>query len=396
MGYDNRGRWIPPKETESWGNPWEDSDSLSEYLRSTGELGEKEMLQDLFDAGKDKWESQDWEGQLNEQQRFEILDLYRQDYEAGRGFQDDWGIQFEREKGGSDLELDEMNSAQERYRALLGDGYDIDYAHYNRNLAYRSTVDKLGKKYGFEDLRTDFSTPRQIMAAKAELEQSGYDWDESWVKNNAMPYSDEEVQQLEDLKKFNQTRHFDPETNITTYIGSGDSRSLSTKLYEARAAGNYKQLTEPGAPQNLNIVAGSAPKEAYNSEGTRMVADGDVKAMYQRYLGRDFRIDAEDTVYLPEGPKGIKQSEIDYWESSARLNNWTYDDLVGTIKGSAEASQNVDRGKLFYNTNAGKEAEIRGKLTAEPAPLNPPDLTIRKVTVKRPDNIDSGWQVPGV
>jgi len=387
MGYDNRGRWIPPSEASAW----EDNDSLVNALRLSGELGDQERLEDIFDAGKDKWESQDWESELNEQERFEILDLYRQDYEAGRGFEDDWGIQFEREQGGGDLDLDEL-SAQERYRMLLGDGYDIDYAHYNNNLAYRSTVDKLG----FKDLRVDFSTPRQIMAAKAILEQPGYDWDESWVKNNAMPYSNEEVQQLEDLKKFNQTRHFDPKTNITTYLGSGDSRSLSTKLYEARAAGNYKQLTEPGAPQNLNIVAGSAPKEAYNSEGTRMIADGDVKAMYQRYLGRDFRIDAEDTVYLPEGPKGIKQSEIDYWESSARLNNWTYDDLVGVIKGSAEASQNVDRGKLFYNPNAGKEAEIRGKLTAEPAPLNPPDLTIRKVTVKRPDNIDSGWQVPGV
>jgi len=390
MAYDDRGRWIPPAEASAW----RDEDSLAEALRRRNEIGDREMLQDLFDAGEDKWEKQDWEGQLNERQRFEILDLYRQDYEAGRGFQDDWGIQFEREKRGQDLELREMHSAQDRYRALLGDGYDIDYAHYNRNLAYRSTVDKLGNE--FKDLRTDFSTPRQIMAAKAILEQPGYDWDESWVKNNAMPYSDEEVQQLEDLKKFNQTRHFDPETNVTTYLDVGDSRSLSIKLWEARQAGNFKEMTEPGAPQNLNIVAGNAPKEVYNSEGTRMVADGDVKAMYQRYLGRDFRIDAEDTVYLPEGPKGIKQSEIDYWEKSAIDNHWTYDDLVGVIKGSAEGKQNVDRGKVFYNPNAGKEAEIRGKLTAEPAPLNPPDLTIRKVTVKRPDNIDSGWQVPGV
>ena len=380
MGYDNRGRWIPPSEASAW----EDQHSLADALRLRGDLTDKEMLQDLFDAGQDKWEKQDWEGELNEWQRFEILDLYRQDYEAGRGFQDDWGIQFEREKGGRDLDLREMHSAQDRYRALLGDGYDIDYAHYNRNLAYRSTVDKLG----FKDLRVDFSTPRQIMAAKAILEQPGYAWDESWVKNNAMPYSDDEVAQLEDLKKFNQTRHFDPETNITTYLDAGDSRSLSTKLYEARHAGNYKQLTEPGAPQNLNIVAGSAPKEAYNSEGTRVLADGDVKAMYQRYLGRDITSTEKHT--------GIEQWEVDYWEQEALNNNWTYDDVVGRIKGSAEASQNIDRGKLFYNPNAGKEAEIRGKLTAEPAPLNPPNLTIRKVTVKRPDNIDSGWQVPGV
>jgi len=381
MPYNN-GRWIPP---DDWDESWDQSDLVNE-LRLAGDLGERETLADLFDVGKDSWEVQDnWERDLDERKRFEILDLYRQDIEAGRQFDDSWGLEFERD----DVDIDDdggLSGAQELYRALMGDGYDIDYAHYNNNLAYRSTVDKLGHE--FKDLRTAFTTPRQIRAAKAQLEQPGYDWDESWVKNNAMPYNNEEIQQLEDFKKFNQTRHFDPETNVTTYLDAGDSRSLSTKLYEARHAGNYKQLTEPGAPQNLNIVAGSAPTEAYNSEGTRMIADGDVKAMYQRYLGRDITSTEKHT--------GIEQWEVDYWEQEALNNNWTYDDVVGHIKGSAEASQNIDRGKLFYNPNAGKEAEIRGKLTAEPAPLNPPNLTIRKVTVKRPDNIDSGWQVPGV
>ena len=381
MPYNN-GRWIPPAD---WDESWDQSDLVNE-LRLAGDLGESETLADLFDVGKDSWEVQDnWERELDERKRFEILDLYRQDIEAGRQFDDSWGLEFERD----DVDIDDdggLSGAQELYRALMGDGYDIDYAHYNRNLAYRSTVDKLGHE--FKDLRTAFTTPRQIRAAKAQLEQPGYDWDESWVKNNAMPYNNEEIQQLEDFKKFNQTRHFDPETNITTYLDAGDSRSLSTKLYESRQAGNYKQLTEPGAPQNLNIVAGSAPTEAYNSEGTRVLADGDVKAMYQRYLGRDITSTEKHT--------GIEQWEVDYWEQEALNNNWTYDDVVGHIKGSAEASKNIDRGKLFYNPNAGKEAEIRGKLTAEPAPLNPPNLTIRKVTVKRPDNIDSGWQVPGV
>ena len=87
MAYDDRGRWIPPAEASAW----RDEDSLAEALRRRNEIGDREMLQDLFDAGKDKWESQDWE-RLSEQDRFEVLDLYRQDYEAGRGFDDDWGI----------------------------------------------------------------------------------------------------------------------------------------------------------------------------------------------------------------------------------------------------------------------------------------------------------------
>ena len=382
MAYDNRGRWIPPSEASAW----ENDDSLANALRLSGELGAKERLEDLFDSGKDKWESQDWE-RLSEQDRFAVLDLYRQDYEAGRGFDDDWGIQFEREQGGGDLDFDET-SAQEKYRMLMGDGYDIDYAHYNNNLAYRSTVAKLGSEYGFEDMRSPFSTPRQIMAAKAQLEQPGYDWDEAWVKNNAMTYTDQEVEALEDFAKHNQTRHFDPETNITTYLNPQDNRSLSTKLYEARAAGDYNQLKEPGSPQFINVIAGEVPKAEYTPEGQRIVTDNDVRQMYQRYLGRDYN--------SSEAGKGIEQSEIDYWQKSIADNNWDYKPFENTIANHPDAVEHVDKGKAYFNPNAGKEAEITGKLTTEPAPINPPDLTIRKVTVKQPVNIDSGWKVPGV
>ena len=380
MAYEN-GRWVPPSEASAW----EDEDSLVNSLRLSGELGAKEKLEDLFDSGKDNWESQDWET-LNEQDRFKVLDLYRQDYESG-GFADDWGIQFEREQGGNDLDFD-GNTAQETYRMLLGDGYDIDYAHYNNNLAYRSTVSRLGSEHGFADMRTPFSTPRQIMAAKAQLELPGYDWDEAWVKNNAMTYTDQEVEALEDFAKHNQTRHFDPKTNTTTYLNPQDNRSLSTKLYEARAAGDYNQLKEPGSPQFINVIAGEVPKAEYTPEGQRIVTDNDVRQIYQRYLGRDYN--------SSEAGKGIEQSEIDYWQKSIADNNWDYKTFENTIAASPEAKISGDKGKAYFNPNAGKEAEITGKLTAEPAPINPPDLTIRKVTVKQPDNIDSGWKVPGV
>ena len=397
MPYDERGRWIPPTESSAWSN----EDSLVNALRLSGDLGERGRLEDLFDVGKDEWESQDWESELTERERFEVLDLYRQDYESGRGFEEDWGIQFEREQGGRDLDLEGL-TAQERYRRLLGDGYDIDYAHYNQNLAYRAAWAEIAPSpFGIASvgMKMPFSSARQIRAAKAVLEQPGFDYDEAWVRNNAMPYDDQESQALEDFAKHNQTRHFDPKTNITTYLGAQDNRSLGTKLYEARQAGNYTQLKEPGPPQFLNVVAGEVPEAVYNSEGTRMVGDGDVRAMYTRYLGRDHaklvdtNIDPDDPAH---DPTAIGRDEINYWESQARVNNWTHDDLLGAIKGSAEASRNVDRGELYYNPNAGKESEIRNKLTAEPEPINPPDLTIRKIKLQRPDNIPSNWAVPGV
>ena len=46
MGYDNKGRWIPPSEASAW----EDNDSLVNALRLSGELGDQERLEDIFDA----------------------------------------------------------------------------------------------------------------------------------------------------------------------------------------------------------------------------------------------------------------------------------------------------------------------------------------------------------
>jgi len=387
MPYNN-GRWIPPDDL-TWDDDFGQSDLVDE-LRVRGDLGPKETLADLFDAGQDSWEIQDnWERDLDERKRFEILDLYRQDYEAGRQFDDSWGLEFERE----DVDIDDdggLSTAQELYRALMGDGYDIDYAHYNNNLAYRSTVDKLGKAYGFEDIRTPFTTPRQIRAAKEQLEQPGYDWDEAWVKNNAMTYTDQEVEALADFAKHNQTRHFDPKTNLTTYLNPQDTRSLSIKLYEARHAGNYNQLKQPGSPQFVNVIAGEVPKEQYTPEGARIVTDNDIRQIYQRYWGRDYN--------SSEAGVGIEQWEIDHWKDQIDQNNWSYETFEQTIANAPEAKAPGvrDLGKAYFNPNAGKEAEITGKLTAEPAPINPPDLTIRKVTLKRPDNVPPNWKVPGL
>ena len=386
MGYNEHGNWIPPQEATAW----ESKDKLVAALKARGDLEAAENLSDLFTSGRDGWEDQDWESGDLWNKRFDILKLYRDEYIRGDGqFPDNWGIQYERESGGNDLDFDDT-SAQQAYRMLMCDSYEVDYAHYKENLAYRSTVDKLGRQYGFEDIRTPFSSLRQIRAAKEILEQPGYDWDEAWVKNNAMTYSDQEIEALEDFAKHNQTRHFDSKTNITTYLNPQDNRSLSTKLYEARQAGNYNQLKEPGSPQFVNVIAGEVPKAEYTPEGARIVTDNDIRQIYQRYWGRDYN--------SSEAGVGIEQWEIDHWKDLIAQNIWSYDTFEQTIANAPEAKAPgvMDKGKAYFNPNAGKEAEITGKLAAEPAELNPPDLTIRKVTVKRPDNVPPNWKVPGV
>ena len=85
-------------------------------------------------------------------------------------------------------------------------------------------------------------------------------------------------------------------------------------------------------------------------------------------------------------------------EGDSILGERYYKTFEQTIANAPEAKAPgvMDKGKAYFNPNAGKEAEITGKLTTEPAPINPPDLTIRKVTLKRPDNVPPNWTVPGL
>ena len=385
MPYKN-GKWIPPAAAEAWGLNDDDTsdEEVLQTLIQSGDLQAGQTLKDLFgfSGDKEEWETKSWETDLQDWQRAQILRHYAEQgyYEGGsRELNQDWGIQYEREWGD---ELPDNDYGQwDKYRALLGSDYEIDYAHYNENLAYRSTVERLG----FKDLRTPFNSARQIAAAEKILRESAYDWDKAWVQNNAMVYSDDEIEALEDFKKHNQTRHWDPDTNITTYLNPQDNRSLSTKLYEARAAGNYSELKQPGSPQFINVIANEVPDPQYTPEGARIVTDLDVRQAYQRYLGRDYNT-------------GIEQWEIDHWLNEVKTQNMSFEEFNNHIANSAEAKLpgNIDKGKAYFNPNANREGEIRNKLTAEPAPINPPDLTIRKVTPRRPDNVPPNWKVPGL
>ena len=387
MAYNSSGTWILPAEAAAWkDNEDLEIEDMIETLRRSGDLEKDQTLEDLFgfSGRKENWEDKQWETNLDRGDRAQVLLNYaKEGYYVGgdRELAEGWGIQYEREW---DDPLDNIGDDQwlddnyDQYRAMLG-GYDIDYAHYNENLAYRSTVERMG----FTDLRTPFTTARQIADATKILKEKSYDWDEAWVKNNAMVYNDDEVEALADFAKHNPTRHWDKETNITTYLNPQDNRSLSTKLYEARQAGNYNELKQPGSPQFINVIANEVPVEQYTPEGARIVTDLDIRQIYQRYWGRDYNSN--------EPGVGIEQWEIDHWLHHIDENGWDYDTFEQTIANAPEAkAQGVrDKGKAYFNPNANREGEIRNKLVAEPTPLNPPNLKIKSLHkgVRRPTNL---------
>ena len=421
MPYNKHGQWYLTDEArEILRDDDAETSELEDAFRKSGDLKAGQTIVNLWDQGKDKWEDRDAEG-LTSSQIFGVLQEYEKYITTGKG-KDwengvppagdvggvEWGLGIEREKGGNDLEFDNKDP-DVIMNMLLGyhkDDYDIDYAHYNSNLAYRSTMARLhtDKTLGFTDQRSNFTTRNQILRAQAILREPGYDYDDNWVRQNAMPYKDYELEAMEDFKKFNQTRHFDEEYNITTYLDQADSRALDTKLRDARSKGNFRRITEPGQPENLNIVGGSAPKEVYNAQGDRVIADGDVQSLYQRYLGRDYNKLQDknlDKTAKDYNPKAIGKDEIAFWEKEAKDNDWTYDEVAGHIQNSDEGLQNSDKGRLFYNPNFDKAAKISAKIAKDPTQTNaitPPTLTIRQLKggVKKPSassNLD-GFNVP--
>ena len=402
MPYDNQGRWYLSQEANDvLASRRNDETALIAAFIKSGDLEEGEFLSDLWQHGHDEWEATDWESDSSLQggtpnfRRYDVLKEYQKKY--GTSIPGDidernaFGMAMERESKGNDLDFERESSLGIMTQLMGNKDYEVDYAHYNSNLAYRSTVAHMRKE--FPDMRADFTSVSQIRKAQAILRGDGYDFDKEWTKQNAMPYTNGEIEALEDFKKHNLTRHFDKEYNITTYLDPKDSRALSIKLYDARAAGNYTRMEEPASPEWLNIVGGTAPQEEYDSEGQRIIAEGDVRALYQRYLGRDYNkvvdknIDPNDPAHDPDA---IGKDEIAHWEAVALQNDWTYDDVVQQIKTSAEGLKNTDKGRIFYNPNQGKEAQIKSKLVAEPAAITPPSLTIRKLKggVQKPSNLD--------
>ena len=396
MPYDNQGRWYLSQEANDvLASTRNDEKALIAAFIKSGDLEEGEFLSDLWQHGDDAWEATDWESDSSLQggtpnfRRYDVLKEYQKKY--GTSIPSDidsrnaFGMGLERESKGNDLKFKNVNSLGIMTMLMGGKDYEVDYAHYNKNLYYRAAIAEM--KSDFPDMRADFTSVTQIRKAQAILRKDGFVPDIEWARQHATPYTNGEIEALEDFKKHNLTRHFDKEYKITTYLDPKDSRALSLKLYDARAAGNYTRMEEPAAPEWLNIVGGTAPKEEYDSEGQRIIAEGDIRSLYQRYLGRDYN-KLVDTNVDPNDPSkaidedAIGKDEIAYWEASALQNNWTYDKIVEMLRTSTEGLQNKDRGRVFYNPNQGKEAAIRAKLVDDPTETNaitPPSLTIRKL-----------------
>ena len=368
MAYDNKGRWVPSEDL-TW---------------STSTEQEKQDLRmDLTKAGLD-WRHQgkyafrtDVWGGMTEGERFDVLQQYDTWYDKGGQLalnDEEWGLDIER-----GITYDDAStwSTQEKFHNLTGgdvvtktsdksfgdlinpykykdkvrgatlvsekDGvttyqvreYPLDWANYTHDDLYRAAIDEvLEEDYDmFMGSGADYDNAKQVRAASKEIQ--------GWVN--------EHYKKAHEEGKDGAWAEAEWEADKAKQIAQG-------KVYNAR----YPEgKNTRGFQHNQQVMIRKyKPFQKFDEETGTM----------SRYHPITGELKSEVTYQTPPLPTRM------------------------TITGN-KSEENVDAGQ-YYSPTFGYEQKITDSMMDEPDPVAKPNISIRGLTSRKPDNI-SGWQETG-
>ena len=368
MAYDNKGRWVPSEDL-TW---------------STSTEQEKQDLRmDLTKAGLD-WRHQgkyafrtDVWGGMTEGERFDVLQQYDTWYDKGGQLalnDEEWGLDIER---GITYDDAKTWSTQEKFHNLTGgdvvtktsdksfgdlinpykykdkvrgatlvsekDGvttyqvreYPLDWANYTHDDLYRSAIDEvLEEDYDmFMGSGADYDNAKQVRAASKEIQ--------GWVNKHYKKAHEE--------GKDGAWAEAEWEADKAKQIAQG-------KVYNAR----YPEgKNTRGFQHNQQVMIRKyKPFQKFDEETGTM----------SRYHPITGELRSEVTYQAPPPPTRM------------------------TITGN-KTEENVDAGH-YYSPTFGYEEQITDSMMSEPPDVAKPNISIRGLTSRKPDNI-SGWQETG-
>ena len=368
MAYDNKGRWVPSEDL-TW---------------STSTEQEKQDLRmDLTKAGLD-WRHQgkyafrtDVWGGMTEGERFDVLQQYDTWYDKGGQLalnDEEWGLDIER-----GITYDDAStwSTQEKFHNLTGgdvvtktsdksfgdlinpykykdkvrgatlvsekDGvttyqvreYPLDWANYTHDDLYRAAIDEvLEEDYDmFMGSGADYDNAKQVRAASKEIQ--------GWVN--------EHYKKAHEEGKDGAWAEAEWEADKAKQIAQG-------KVYNAR----YPEgKNTRGFQHNQQVMIRKyKPFQKFDEETGTM----------SRYHPITGELRSEVTYQAPPPPTRM------------------------TITGN-KTEENVDAGH-YYSPTFGYEEQITDSMMSEPPDVAKPNISIRGLTSRKPDNI-SGWQETG-
>ena len=368
MAYDNKGRWVPSEDL-TW---------------STSTEQEKaDLRMDLTKAGLD-WRHQgkyafrtDVWGGMTESERFGVLEQYDTWYDKGGQLalnDEEWGLDIER-----GITYDDAStwSTQEKFHNLTGgdvvtktsdksfndlinpykykdkvrgatlvsekDGvttyqvreYPLDWANYTHDDLYRAAIDEvLEEDYDmFMGSGSDYDNAKQVRAASKEIQ--------GWVN--------EHYKKAHEEGKDGAWAEAEWEADKAKQIAQG-------KIYNAR----YPEgKNTRGFQHNQQVMIRKyKPFQKFDEETGTM----------SRYHPITGELRSEVTYQAPPPPTRM------------------------TITGN-KTEEDVDAGH-YYSPTFGYEDKITDSMMQEPADVAKPNISIRGLTARKPDNI-SGWQETG-
>ena len=367
MAYDNFGRWVPS----------EDIDWTQNTADLTATLAESGL--DWRDEGKYAFKTDEW-GELSGSQRIGILQAYDAWYDEGNqeDLEDEaWGLDIQRE-----ITYNSTWTAQEAFHALAGgtgtkvwkEGnvhdlqnpykysqkdrrtvvgrktdasgkewtqfierqYPMDWKQYTNDNLYRATIDELLEKdyMMFMGEGADFDNATQVRAANKEVQ--------SWI--------DEAYQKAHDL---------------------GEDETWAQNEFE-------KEVELQKANARIHNVR---YPEGQNTRGFQHNQQVDIRK-YQPWN----KFDPETGTRTSINPKTGEIRDTFKHKSVAEPTRMS---IVGD-----KLQQNVEEG-VFYSNTMGSQDAITDSLKQKPDELVPPRLTIRKVNVRKPANVDASWKMKG-
>ena len=374
MAYDNKGRWVPSEDI----NWTRDTEAQKQALRmELTKSGLDWRHQGKYAFRTDIWGGTDTMQGLTEDQRFDVLQQYDTWYDKGGQLSlndERWGLDIER---GITYDQASTWSTQEKFHNLTGgdvvtktsdksfidlidpykykdkvrgatlvsekDGvttyqvreYPMDWANYTHDELYRAAIDEvLEEDYDmFMGPGADYDNAKQVRAASKEIQ--------SWVN--------EHYKRAHEEGKDGAWAEADWEADKAIQIARG-------KIYNAR----YPEgKNTRGFQHNQQVMIRKyKPFQKFDEETGTM----------SRYHPITGELRSEVTYQAPPPPTRM------------------------TITGN-KTEENVDAGH-YYSPTFGYEQQITDSMMAEPPDVAKPNISIRGLTSRKPDNI-SGWQETG-
>ena len=368
MAYDIRGRWIPSEDI-TW-----DAPDIRQQLVQSG--------LDWSQEGAYAFRTNAW-GQMSESQRLATLQVYDAWYDSGfqRNLNDEnWGLDLERgltynnswdaqtafhvlSGGGGhlyeaegtlgDLRVPtEYNKGEgvnrdtavgsrqadgKTYTTLIEREHPMDWKHYSTDELYRATIDEILDKFPdlFLGSGADFDNATQVRAANDVIKG----WQDD-IRKQAQEEGRDHAWAIAEWKKVRQWQ-----------IDTG---------YIANERYDYGRKTQgPERNQQVAIRKYKAWNHFDPETGTRTTKHPVTGGIRDEFT---HKIAAQPT-------RMTVTSDIN--------------------------SANIDEGR-FYSPTVGDELKIMSQMAETPPDISKPNLTIRTVKNKRPENIDNNWTVHGV